>query len=201
VSSDRIAARQGRLTCVGRGCFVFVVGPSGAGKDTLIEGARARLAGDGRFVFVRRAVTRPSGQWESHHSLSHAEFAEADRNGAFAFTWAAHGLQYGVPAEAVALVHQGKVVVCNGSRAAFATVLSIFHYPKLVLITASRELRMARLSARGRETDLADRLDRLADEDFQGIADLIIENEGAVAVATERLVAYLKQQADSRLGL
>ena len=37
---------------------MLVVGPSGAGKDAVLRVARERLAGDRRFVFPSRVVTR-----------------------------------------------------------------------------------------------------------------------------------------------
>ena len=56
------------------GILFFVVGPSGAGKDALIEGAR-HLAD--RFCFARRVITRPAGSpGENHEALDEAAFAE-----------------------------------------------------------------------------------------------------------------------------
>ena len=52
------------------GVFVAVVGPSGAGKDTLIDYARAHLAGEPDYEFVRRVITRPNdGSSEDHDTL------------------------------------------------------------------------------------------------------------------------------------
>jgi ribose 1,5-bisphosphokinase len=79
------------------GRLVLVVGPSGAGKDTVINGARAALASDPRIVFPRRVVTRPSSASEDHDSLSDKAFDCAVSNGAFALHWEAHGHKYGVP--------------------------------------------------------------------------------------------------------
>ena len=79
--------------------LVLVVGPSGAGKDTLINAAREALAGDRRFAFPRRVVTRPAvAALEDHDSVTRAEFALQEANGAYALSWEAHGLHYGLPA-------------------------------------------------------------------------------------------------------
>ena len=75
------------------GLFVLVVGPSGAGKDTLLDGARAHAACAQRFHFARRVITRPAGApGEDHDSQSEADFAQREAQGGFLITWRAHGL-------------------------------------------------------------------------------------------------------------
>ena len=144
--------------------LVGVVGPSGAGKDTLMDGARAALASDARFVFARRIITRPAEAGsEDHLPATTAEFARRRDQGDFALWWDAHGLSYGIPASVAAEAGHGRVVVANLSRGVLAEAATRF--PLLVLeITAPLELRAARLAARGRESveDVARRLSREA---------------------------------------
>src|SRR6516165_1390213 len=97
--------------------LVLVVGPSGAGKDTLIEAARLALADDPRFRFVRRVITRPADAGgEAHEAVSEAEFAARD----FTLQWQAHGLRYGIPAAVIDDVGLEQVVVANVSRTVVA---------------------------------------------------------------------------------
>ena len=75
------------------GRLVLVVGPSGAGKDSLLREAARILAADRHIVFPRRVITRPSHDaTEAHDSLSVADFLEAQAEGRFALSWEAHGL-------------------------------------------------------------------------------------------------------------
>ncbi len=140
--------------------LVLVVGPSGAGKDTLLDLARAELAGEPKVRFVRREITRPaSAGGEDHIAITPAEF-EARRDG-YALAWEAHGLGYGIPADIADDLAAGHVVVANISRAMILAAAAKF--PVMVLeITAPPEILAARLAARGRETatDIAARLAR-----------------------------------------
>nr|WP_305879985.1 phosphonate metabolism protein/1,5-bisphosphokinase (PRPP-forming) PhnN [Siccirubricoccus soli] len=144
--------------------MVGVVGPSGAGKDTLMAGARAALAGDPRFRFVRRCITRPAeAGGEAHEALTEAAFAARQVAGGFALSWRAHGLHYGIPADIAADLAAGRVVVANLSRTVLEAAAA--RLPLLVLeITAPPEVLAARLAARGRESaaDIAARLAREA---------------------------------------
>ena len=104
------------------GVFVAIVGPSGAGKDSLIRGLGERLTGRDGVVIARRVVTRPSDDHEDHDTMDEAAFEDAEEAGRFALSWSAHGLSYGVPVEIDAAIEEGKIVVCNVSRAAVAAV-------------------------------------------------------------------------------
>ena len=175
-----------------RGAFVLVVGPSGAGKDTLIAGARTVLQDIDGVAFVRRVITRPPDRWEAHDGLSAAEFEDRRGKGGFALSWDAHGLSYGVPAESIGLVRSGRIVVCNGSRGAIGEAMRVFGRTCVIYVTAPREVRLARLAARGRESDIGGRLDRQPMLDAEQISDLVIDNSGPPSHGISVLTDYLR---------
>lgn len=136
-----------------RGRLVLVVGPSGAGKDTLISAAKAALADDRRYVFPRRVVTRTaSKELEDHESVTMEAFDSLEAAGAFALTWRAHGLAYGIPANLGVALEAGRIVVLNVSRAIVAEARARFPGTAVLLVDAAAALRAERLAARGRET-------------------------------------------------
>jgi ribose 1,5-bisphosphokinase len=164
------------MTRIGPGRLVLVVGPSGAGKDTLIELARAALRDDPSVVFPRRVVTRAASD-EPHDTMDPDAFDKAARAGAFALTWDAHDLRYGIPAHIDADIRAGRSVVCNVSRAIVATARERYADVRVVLVTAPTEILAARLAARARgsDGDLARRLAR--SENFAALAaDCVIAN-------------------------
>lgn len=179
---------------IGPGRLVLVVGPSGAGKDTILGGAKAACATDESIVFARRAVTRPTNGAEDHDSVSDADFAAALRDGAFALSWNAHGLRYGIPAAIDNDIRRGRIVVCNVSRGIIADARARYATVVCTLITAPTELLAARLAARSRATDasLDERLARnTLYADF--CADVIIDNNGAAEDAVKTFVDYLRR--------
>jgi ribose 1,5-bisphosphokinase len=172
------------------GCLVLVVGPSGAGKDTLLRLARATLAEDPRYVFPRRLVTRPPSADEDNDEIDEAAFAAGCAAGRFTLHWRAHGLGYALPAEAGRLAGDGRVVVCNVSRRIVADARAACPRVSVVEITAPPEILAQRLAARQRsqDGDLAARLARGG-----GVtADLTILNVGPPDGAASRLVAHLR---------
>jgi ribose 1,5-bisphosphokinase len=173
--------------------LVLVVGPSGAGKDTLINAAKSALAADPGFVFPRRVVTREAmAALEDHDTVSPTEFALQQANGAYALSWEAHGLQYGLPASIAADIAAGRVVVMNGSRAMVAAAKAKFPGTIAVLIEATPAVRAGRLAGRGRES-AAEVEARLAREVPAPLPDAVrVDNSGDVAEGTARFLAALR---------
>lgn len=183
-----------------RGALVAVVGPSGAGKDTLMSRAAAHPRLHPGIRFARRVVTRQAlVASEDHDSLDEAGFARAEASGAFALVWAAHGLRYGLPRAIGEEVAAGRVVVANLSRRSLAEAAAAFGVLHVVEVTAEPGVLLARLSARGREPEATIR-DRLARQVAMAVppeaaGHLRLDNSGDVAVATERLVEHLNRLA------
>jgi ribose 1,5-bisphosphokinase len=178
---------------IGPGPLVVVVGPSGAGKDTLIVRACARLAGDSTVVFPRRIVTRAASAAEDHHTISDHDFAAAAQQDAFAFWWEAHGLKYALPAGIDEDIRAGRIVVCNVSRGIVAALRRRYVRLGVVLVTAPADVLTTRLAMRGRadDGDFAQRIDRMAPPYAELSPDHVIENVGDLERATASLVTAI----------
>lgn len=169
-----------------------MVGPSGAGKDTVLGMARSALADDARFRFVRRVITRPvdvSG--EDHLAVSEADFAARS----FALRWQAHGLSYGIPDDVTDDLARGIVVVANTSRGVIAEAAGRFPV-RVIEVTASLGIRAQRLGARGREAagDIDHRLSRTVGIPSDVPVDTIT-NDTTPGEAAEHFIAALIRAA------
>ncbi|MEJ1161655.1 phosphonate metabolism protein/1,5-bisphosphokinase (PRPP-forming) PhnN [Prosthecomicrobium sp. N25] len=185
---------------VGPGALVLVVGPSGAGKDTLIRLARDRLAGDPDVVFPRRLITREPDGTEENDAVSPARFELLVGLGRTALHWQAHGLGYAVPDSADDAVADGKVVVVNVSRRIVPAALAKYARVVVVLVTAPVDVLADRLAARGREdrASILERLQRAADPLPAAPSVVVIQNVGPPEIAAERLVEVVRELAAQR---
>jgi ribose 1,5-bisphosphokinase len=186
------------------GCFVAVVGPSGAGKDTLISGVQDRLTGDRRFVFARRIITRSPDCTEDHDTLTELEFARMRAAGAFLLSWMANGLSYGLPGGLGFDLEDGRVVIANVSRTVLPEVRQRFRRHLVVHVVADPAVLAARLSARAREDAAAQqaRLARAVLHDATVCADVTIDNSDTLDRSLMEFEQTLKSLAYSApLGL
>ena len=187
---------------IGPGAFVPVVGPSGAGKDSLLSIARRHFEGCQDVHFARRVITRPCDPAsEAHDTLTEAGFEAAQAEGAFALSWRSHGLRYGIPRAVDDIVAGGGVVVANVSRGVLAEIARRYARTVPVFVTVASEVLAGRLAARGRESpqDIAARIAR--NEDYASLdADcVVIDNSGSLEDAGARLVAVLQQTRHARV--
>jgi ribose 1,5-bisphosphokinase len=170
-----------RLAAIGPGRLILVVGPSGAGKDTLIGLARAACADDSSVVFVRRVVTRESSAFEDNEQVSFEAFQGALARGEFAMHWQAHGHCYALPRAIDDELRAGRTVVANVSRTVVDTMRRAYSDVTVVSITAPAEVLAERLATRARNSDgqIANRLNR-AVENEAAVPDVTIMNVGSV---------------------
>lgn len=179
-----------------RGLFILVVGPSGVGKDTLLSGARQALAGDPRYVFPRRCITRPADAGgEDHIAISEAAFAKARDAGRYCLHWQAHGLSYGLPVDVTDALAIGHTVIANVSRGVIAEARQRFAPLRVLSIEAAPAVIAARLAARARE-DAAGQ-DRRLQRMTRGFADgddvVRFVNEDAPAVAVDAFTGLIRE--------
>ena len=186
-----------------RGVLVLVVGPSGAGKDTLIAGARRKFAGNPVVVFPRRTITRDPGPGEEHVAVSRADFKRQQAAGSFLLSWQAHGLSYGLPAEVARDLAAGRTVVANVSRTIVAQARELWPVVRVVHVEVDIDVLRTRLIARGRETaaDIDKRIARAARTMSlpEEITDRI-DNSGRLATAARRFNALIAGYAENNAG-
>lgn len=178
-----------------KGCFIAVVGPSGAGKDTIMDAAREALKDDGRFHFVRRIITRPQmAGTEDHDSLDEAAFTKEKAEGAFALDWQAHGLSYALPRSLDEKIANGTIVIANVSRRVLNEIRLGYPQRSVVLISARADVLAKRLAARGRETEaeIAARLVREVSFDNDADDVVIIDNSDDVTTAIDTFLQHLR---------
>lgn len=178
---------------IGPGRLVLVVGPSGAGKDTLIGLARAACADDGNIVFPRRVVTREATAFEDNVDVSFETFRQACGRGEFAVHWEAHGHCYALPRTIDDELRACRTVVANVSRTVIEPMRRAYADVVVVAITAPSEILSRRLAARARDSDgkIGDRLGRSVDG-AAAAPDITISNVGSAEHHARELLRIIR---------
>ncbi len=185
------------------GSLVLVVGPSGAGKDSLIAAAKRKFRDDPSIVFPRRVITRPESIGEDHFPISRRDFERQEQDGAFFLSWQAHGLRYGVPCETLDHLQAGRIVIVNVSRDIATEACARWPRTHIVQVTVALDALKARLEARGRESagDIARRLARASrNKQLPRQAIDMIDNSGHLPTAVRKFNALIAGYAAARGG-
>ena len=191
--SEAPAISTERPAAIGPGRLVLVVGPSGAGKDTLLGLAKAACADDANIVFPRRAITREATVSEDNEQLSPRAFREAVERGAFAVNWEAHGHCYGLRSAIDDDIRAGRTVIANVSRTVIGALRRAYLDLMVIAITAPPEILARRLASRGRGSDgkIEQRLGRIVDDD-SAAPDVTIVNMSSAEYHARQLVRIVK---------
>lgn len=178
-----------------KGMLILVVGPSGVGKDSLLDGARARLgdADAAQFCFPRRCITRPASTiGENHIPLRPDDFPSMAKQGAFLLSWRAHDLCYAIPRHVQDEVIKGKTVIVNVSRSVINDAFALIgeRNVRVISICAKTEVLRQRLEARGREDrfDIERRLARASAYEVEGPNVVHVHNDADLETGITRFL-------------
>jgi ribose 1,5-bisphosphokinase len=187
------ATTADQTVAIGSGRLVLVVGPSGAGKDTLLGLAKAACAEDRNIVFPRRVITREASASEENEEVSIGTFQEALTRGEYAMHWEAHGHCYALSRAIDDEIRAGRTVVANVSRTVIGAVRLAYADVVVVSITAPPNVLAERIAMRARSSDgrLESRLHRTI-EDGSAAPDATIVNTGSAEYHARQLVRAIK---------
>lgn len=177
------------------GRLIYVMGASGAGKDSVIGEAKRRVGHKPHPAFASRYITRlADAGGEAHIALRAREFAEAREAGFFALDWDSHGLSYGIGWEIEDWMAKNISVIVNGSREYLPVAAQ--RYPTIlpVLIEVDPAVLRERLTIRGRETpaDIEARLSRaVAQADVVHPSLVRIRNDGPLGATVDDFLTVI----------
>lgn len=175
-----------------RGRLIYLIGPSGAGKDTVLRWVAEHPPRTGRLHVARRTITRADDPTEAHEAVTAEQFDALSRSGTFALEWDANGLRYGIRREQLAPLADGQDVIVNGSRGHLEQARHAFPGLFAVQVTTPPEVLRLRLLARGRETPAAVEARLARNAQLPPLAvDAEVVNDATPEQAGRRLLAAL----------
>jgi ribose 1,5-bisphosphokinase len=186
-----LSAKQ--TTTIGPGRLILVVGPSGAGKDTLLGLAKAACADDPNIVFPRRVITREASASEDNEEVSAEAFHQALARDEYAMHWEAHGHCYALLRAIDDEIRAGHTVIANVSRTVIEVTRRAYDNVVVVSITAPPNVLAERLAMRARSSDgrIEHRLGRTV-EDAAAAPDVTIVNVSTAEYHARQLVRVIK---------
>ncbi|MBE0583135.1 MAG: hypothetical protein IH612_05160 [Desulfofustis sp.] len=178
---------------------ILVAGPSGSGKDTLIQAARQHFDGGRGLAFARRYITRPPDEHEDNYFISREGFAVLQRADFFMSSWQAHGFDYGIARSDCFPINGARAVLVSVSRTAIADFECRLDEVVTIQVWAALEVLEQRLHRRGRENgaSIRRRLQR-AIVPVQARRLVPFDNSGELRVSQESFVGLLERLVNCR---
>jgi ribose 1,5-bisphosphokinase len=176
------------------GFLILVIGNSGSGKDSIINGVLERYIQNKRKIhLVQRYITRLPSETEKNIPISPIIFKEMEKKGQFALKWHIYGLDYGVPIEIDKWLEVGDIALVNVSRTIVKEARKKYKNVKIIFIDVPFEMILKRLRDRGREDEkkLEERIERARKNQKFPTADFIIDNSGDLETAINQFLDYL----------
>ena len=183
------------------GKLIWLMGPSGSGKDSLL--AELRQQEPTQLLVAHRYITRAASAGnENHIALSEHEFFIRAGQNLLALSWHANGFYYGVGVEIDLWLHAGFDVVVNGSRAHLPQAQARYGASLLpICLQVSPAILRQRLQARGREseTEIAARLERAAH--YAPYDCHVLNNDGSLLQSVDTLLALMGRKEKKHVCL
>lgn len=183
----------------------YIMGPSGAGKDSVLEAVSAHFAEEvsrpARYI-SRALVVKDA---EQHNVITTPIFNEFVDKACFSLYWEANGFHYGYDKQWLLDLEMGKIVLLNGSRSYWPQAQKKYGdklYP--IYLDLSVESQEARLKGRGRESyaDIAERIAR--NDKFSHIAEsddiFRLNADQPLAAVSQDFIALLMSHQAERLS-
>jgi len=179
----------------------YIIGGSGAGKDSLINYVRSHISDNFEIEFVRRYITRSSNAGgENHIELTEGEFLKYKDKNHFVMDWFSHNTYYGISSGMNVWLSNNISVVMNGSRSYLGEAAT--RYPDIipVLIRVDPLILSERLLSRGRESysEIQNRIAQAIklESSVQHRNLMIIDNNASLSYAGEKLLNILTHGFD-----
>lgn len=136
--------------------LIYVVGPSGAGKDSVLSWLREHTPLNAPVHWAMRTIDRPMGKAsniENHQAVDAESFEKMIHAGEFAMHWDANTHRYGIHRNELRVLRDPCwYVLVNGSRAHLSEITTAYPGVTVLHITARWEVLRQRLQHRGRES-------------------------------------------------
>jgi len=162
------------------GHLFLIVGPSGVGKDTMIERAAERIQG---LEKAKRVITRENNDFEDFESISKSEFDNQE----FFISWKAHNKKYGIPK-----LGEGNYIM-NVSRKVIDIIRNLHPETHVIELTARPDVLLERQMRRGRdsEEEIMTRLKRRVEVNSDHVIDT---SSPDINEDVNKLVNYIKKK-------